>query len=531
MIWATRLCCKRLIEGTRSLTASPLIELVSMLTPPIRSNQVREQRVESFNDSRTVLFEHGVPRWLRWAIVFVCVVAGALRLASAFGDLAIDEIWTWWVVRQSVHSMFDIFTLRHDNNHLLNTIVIYILGPAAPDILYRLPAACASCFSVIVAGWIARRRGGWTSVLTTSCLVGGSYLFILYGSEARGYSYAVLFAYLSWLFLLRTDERGRWEDAAGFSLCACFGFLGHLTFIYCFAGFIVWAFLRWPQRRSWMVPLAFISPTLLAACLYLYFIRGMAIGGGPETTLTSALISTLSLMVGGPLYDDGALVAAVVSVILCSAGIVHLWSTDRRLACSYLTTTIAAPAAVLLMTGHQLIYPRYFLVSIAFGLLVLGDLTAHWWRTSRMLGRSGLVCLFGLFLLCNANWVLALLNHGRGDYSNAMRWMANRSEQLPSSVSSDHDFRNGLIFAYYSDRLWSSEPPLRYGDQQSLRGRPTDWVIRHNFDGDPPFPTTISDPGGNAYRLERTFLHHSLTGWNWWIYRGAEKKLTQTPLE
>ena len=510
-----------------SATVSPLSEFVFMpsqptSTIPARTNQ--NTSGDSSGGSAIISTERSSANLPKW-VALVVGAAVVLRLASAFGDLAIDEIWSWYFVHQAARNLFEIFAIRHDNNHLLNSLMIRLLGPSAPDILYRLPAAASSILSVVLAGRIAMRRGGWLSCLFTSILTGASYLMVLYGSEARGYSYAVLFTYLSWLFLMRIDERRHWRDAAGFALSACLGFLGHLTFLYCFAGLCVWTLWKWVKRPSWLLPLAFIPPTALAALLYLFFIRGMAIGGGPETTVMSALISTLSLVAGGPLYDDGALICALLTLILLATGLLHVWRTDRALACSYFTTIVAAPALVLVLTGHQLIYPRYFLVPIAVSLLVFGDLFAYWWRTTRVPGHISVVTLLALFLMGNPMWTRDLFDHGRGDYSQAMRWMASHSSDLPASVSSDHDFRNGLMFAYYSNRIWPSPPPLQYRDQRSLQGAATDWVIRHNFEGDPPFPSRLSDPSGHSYELERVFAHHSLTGWNWWIYRRVDEKL------
>jgi hypothetical protein len=452
----------------------------------------------------------------RWTIL-ILVLATVLRLAATLGDLAIDEVWSLGFVRYRVHSIAEIFALRHDNNHLLNTFILYVLGPNAWGICYRIAAAVVSILAVWLSGRIASRRYGSTTQLITQVLVGAAYLLILYGSEARGYSYAIFFAYLSWLLLLRVHEHARWIDVAAFAISACLGFLAHLTFLYCFAGFCVWAFLKWLKRPNWILPLTLTPPFFVACCLYLFFIRGMQIGGGPETTIASAVISTLSIISGGPLHDDAALITAFVVLILLGIGFVQLWKSDHEMAACYATIIVLAPASVLFMTGHQLIYPRYFLIPVAFALLLIGNVLAILWN-SRGTRRMISACLIAVFLAGNGWWTILLLNHGRGDYSHAMSWMAQDSKAL-ATVSSDHDFRNGLMFAYFSTRLWPTDPPLQYVDQRSVSPQGTDWVIRHNFEGEPPHPKFITDSFGNGYRLERTFRHQSLSGWNWWIYR------------
>jgi len=470
---------------------------------------------------RNSVTNHSPRRQFWWAILAL-TIAAVIRLAAARRDLAIDEIWSLWFVRHVTRNFVQIFALRHDNNHLLNTMILFGMGPNLAGICYRLPAVLASIGSVWLAGRIAIRQGGFPACVTAWVLVGSSYLLILYGSEARGYSYVILFAYLSWFCLLRTETSGRWIDATAFAVSACLGFLAHLTFLYCYAGFCVWTIWKWLRKPTWSLALAHVPPFAIAACLYLFFIRGMGIGGGPETSVISAIISTLSIIAGGPQFGDGALVAALLMTLLLGFGFVRLWQKDKATATCYVTIIILAPAAVLMMTGHSLIYPRYFLVPVAFALLLISHTIASW-RHAGCIGRTGQVAIIGAYLVGNLWWTARLLDHGRGDYSQALAWIATQVQEGPATVSSDHDFRNGMIFEYYAARLWSSGSPLRYVAQQSVPQQGTDWLILHDFEGDPPFPEIVTDRAGNQYRLERTYRHHSLTGWNWWIYRRAKR--------
>ncbi len=454
---------------------------------------------------------------LRWPVA-IFLLAAILRLAAATGDLAIDEIWTLWFVKFATQRFIDLFSIRHDNNHLLNTMIVYGLGSNLPEFYYRLPAAIASILAVWLAGRIAMRRGGFPASVAAWIFVGMSYLLILYGCEARGYSYAICFAYLSWLCLLRIDERRRRADAILFALSSCLGFLAHLTFLYCYAGFCVWTVWKWVRKPSWILVLAHAPPLVVASGLYLYFIRGIAIGGGPETTIASAVISTASIVGGGPLYDDGALIAAVLVLIMLGIGLVRVWRTDQAMAACFTTIIILAPASVLLLTGHQLIYPRYFLVPVAFALLLMSDTVASMWSI-RGGGRICAAIMIVAYLAGNFWWTALLIDHGRGDYSRALTWMASQSTEGPATISTDHDFRNRIVFDFYSSRLWPDQAPLSYVDQHNVSPHGTDWLIRHNFDGDPPFPNVITDVIGVPYRLEQTFRHQSLTGWNWWVYR------------
>lgn len=452
-------------------------------------------------------------------------LAGLIRGAAAGGDLYIDEIWSWAYAGNVKHFGDILFRLRHDNNHILNTMVMFCLGPDIPGICYRVPAVLASIGTVWLAGQIATRHGGFPARVTTWLVVGGSYLLILYGSEARGYAYAIFFAFLSWEFLQRTAETGRWSDAAVFAVSSCLGFLAHLTFVYCYAGFFAWAAWTCWRKPSRVLMAAHLLPFLTAAWLQLFFIGGvfnqqMAIGGGPESNLLAAVISTLSLIAGGPLIGDGSLIAAIAVLILIGVGLLELWRKDRAIAVSYLTVIFLAPAAVLLLTGHALIYPRYFLIPVSFALLAIGHGISGWWQANQT-GRFGLIAVVGAYLALNGWWTACLLDHGRGDYSQALNWLSTQVSDGPITVSSDHDFRNGMIVSYYAPRLGPSSSRWQYVEQRFLPPEGTPWVILHDFEGDPPFPDLVTDRYRNPYRLERTFRHHSLSGYNWWVYRRA----------
>ena len=484
----------------------------------------------------------------RIAVLAALLLAGVLRLLALRGDLGLDEIWSWLIVQMSPHPLA-ILLLRHDNNHLLNTLIMWLTGTGAPDWAYRLPAVIASIVTVWLAGRVAGKTGGTTATVMAWLLVGGSYLLILYGSEARGYAYAVCFAFVAWDRLWSRDDPPTLLSAVIFAASCVLGFLAHLTFLYAYAGFCLWTLCSWRSRtvRWWMA--AHLCPGLTAIFLYLFYIGGllipkMAIGGGNETTLFEVLISTLSLLVGGPQFGDGALAAGGLAMLLTACALASLrdnclpdaphgkkmWpatsNANRNRTACLAVIILLAPAGVLLTTGHGVLYPRYFVIPAAFALLTLSEWFARWWRAGGV-SRGIVAVLVTAYLIGNGWWTVRLFDHGRGDYSAALRWMAGQSHAMPQgtdsvTVGSDHDFRNKLLVDYLLPRLGPTAGPLRYVSQPEIPPAGTDWFIRHNFEGDAPFPDSLIGPAGKTYRLERVFTHHSLTGWNWWVYRRAE---------
>ncbi len=457
-----------------------------------------------------------------WMILAIGLAA-VMRFAATSGDLALDEIWSLWFVNNTIRSFFEIFAVRHDNNHLLNTMVMYVIGPTWHGIIHRIPAALVSILSVWLAGRIAMRRGGFPACVIAWIIVGTSYLLILYGTEARGYAYLVFFAYLSWLFLQRTEASGRWTDAAVFAVSASLGFLAHLTFLYCYAGCCIWTLRKFQKTRSLTLLLAHVLPCSTAACLYLFFIRGIDIGGGPDANLVTALISTFSIVMGGPLTGIVSVIAAAIFLVAFGIGYYQLWREDPDTAACFLTMIVLAPTVVLLKTHHAEIYPRYFVVPVAFALLLISDSLAKCWRAGWM-ARICPIAFISVYVAGNCWWTVRLLDHGRGDYSQALTWMGKQVAVSPMTVCTDHPFRNRVVFEYYIKRLWPEGSPFKYVDLDDRAEQGTEWMIRHNFDGDEDYPDQIKDPFDNVYCLQRIYRHQSLTGWNWWIYRKCAPK-------
>ncbi len=78
------------------------------------------------------------------ATIFVCLIATALRIAAARGELWLDEVWSIRLVQEHAHSPSDIFLhLQHDNNHFLNSLWVYAVGPDGSAWMYRWPAVVA----------------------------------------------------------------------------------------------------------------------------------------------------------------------------------------------------------------------------------------------------------------------------------------------------------------------------------------------------------------------------------------------------
>ncbi len=74
-------------------------------------------------------------------------MALAFRLPALLTDFWFDEVFSYERFVRHARSIGDIFfgdALKHDNNHHLNTLTLYLLGEQSNWILYRLPSLIAA---------------------------------------------------------------------------------------------------------------------------------------------------------------------------------------------------------------------------------------------------------------------------------------------------------------------------------------------------------------------------------------------------
>lgn len=449
-----------------------------------------------------------------------------LRLGGTLGDLSLDEIWSLRLA-QTIPNPLHVFTaLHHGNNHHLNTLLLRALGELDHEWLYRLPAALAGVAAVAVAGAIARRRGRRAALLAM-LLVGSSYLLVHYSSEARGYSFAVLFALLSFAALRRYHERAGssdtgWSDAAAFALCAALGFLSHLTFLHVYAGAGAWSLWRAARAplSSWRKLLFLARPhapvALVLAALWWVDLRRLFVGGDTPYSLPRVVRSTVALALGAP--ESGWLatsaLAGGVAAFLVGLVVLHREGADEWV--FFLVAILLSPACQLLLDPPRVLYERFFLLPVAL-LLLLVALSFDRLLAGRAAARLLALVMLGAILAGNAWLAAALLARGRGNYTAAIRFIAERSTADVITVGSDYDFRNGLVLDHYS-RLMPPGRQLSYLPERQWPPGGPEWFLFHVFAEDEPPPAAFV-AAGRRYRLAAVFPYARLSGWSWYLFR------------
>jgi len=473
--------------------------------------------------------------WFYWALAAVVVVSGFVRFGCLFNDLWLDEIWSIRSV-EKIRSPMQILTdLWHDNNHPINSLFIYLLMPAKNDWTYRLFSWFSGAASIWLAGLIARRQwqllhpgqlSGKAEIasLMTAMLFGGSYLLIHYSSEARGYAPAVGFCLLAFYALLHTSSRpvSAWTVIYGLACIA--GLLSHLVAFQVILAGLVWSAVKAINANvGWRFRLVYLAgwhlgPWMFLGVYYLGFVRKVEIGGGPENSLTGVLgdlaTYTLNLPTG-----SGVFVALSIFLVVIFVALELIWRRDRALTYFYATAIFIAPALGLSASGFALLFPRYFIVSAACALLLGGYVLAELWQGGRVRRGVCLALLVG-FLSGGAVHTARLMHYGRGQYQQALRYVAANTTAATITVSSDYDDRNFCVIEYYSQAVGINRK-LQYYASDLLTAVSPQWLFLHRLDGG-AFPPPDIHVAGENYRLERVFHHAVLSGWDWYVYRNLK---------
>jgi Dolichyl-phosphate-mannose-protein mannosyltransferase len=458
------------------------------------------------------------------ACIVVLVLGLSLRARSALNDLWMDEIWSIELVRE-LHSPIEVFTkTHHDNNHYLNSLFIYFLGQRGNWPGYRIPAVVAGFGSILLA-WLIGRRTDKATAFFSMFLVGLSYVMILYSSEARGYAPLIFFCFLCFLILQSFLDRPRWHTAALFSICAILGFTSHLTFLTFFLsslvwfeirlrrrGFPVWSMLRW-SAACYAVPLAFV------AALYFVDLRHLQIGGGTPIGVLNGYAATLAWSLGGPNIPWLQMISGIICVIVLIAALAVVLRRREDEWIFFIAVIAVMPLALSFFQHGTLHYVRYFVVALAFMLLLFGRLLG-WLYNREAVGK--IVCAISclLFITLNGWDIAALLKYGRGHISEAVQFMVDHSVQKsPVTFGGEQDFRILFVLAFYSRETMPNQP-MQYYEHDQWPANGPEWVIFHKESFEQPVPPgkTFSDKSGNWFELVRTFPTAPLSGVHWFIY-------------
>jgi len=462
-------------------------------------------------------------RALALGVVALTIAGFVLRLLCARGGLWLDEIWSIQNL-QSISNVGQIFWgISQDNNHVLNSLWLWFVGPDAAPILIRLEAVVLGSLTIPIAAKFCARSGP-AAALGGAALVAGSAIFVHYGSEARGYAGLILMIFIAAEVLENfLEEPANHRSRLVFGAAVAFGALFHLTMLTAAFTLIVATLARiyFRSRSPRGVASAAIDLAIPAALGSLpalgFLVAGVLtthkIQLGDQVPFTFARLArglatlyeaTLGLPYGLPLW-----LAAAVAIILTGASL-FLIPPERRIL--PLACLLLPPFAAILVQMPNVHIARFHLIG-AVGLVVLfADVMARLW-TAR---QAAFALAIGLGLaIGNGLHIAQLLALGRGDYE---QFIARMERAGPATYASNMPAEVGRTVRFYDARLGRRLTQVATSCQT-----PPDWFILSDDPAGEAARRSFGPPHCAApFKLDMVMQPAPLSGLRLALYRRAK---------
>jgi hypothetical protein len=468
------------------------------------------------------------------ALGLAAVLAGiTLRCFAIRGELWLDELWSVLKVAE-LPNPFDIVTkVRHDNNHILNSVWIWLCGGTQPSFVYRIPAFI---FSVGMLLALFQRKADNEPVALSAMLwlilVALSYPVTLYGTEARGYSLTMLCAVLAYLSLAKLlRDPSNLKAIVTFSACGIVGCLSHAIYVLFLAPAIAW--LLWSlvtsriERNSRTILWYGIVPPVVAASLLTFtFYRNLEIGGGPLLPYLEVAASTISVSFGGEALSSvnaqvtgWCLFLAVFVSVVCLIEVI-LWMRSGDPLASLVGLVLLTPWIAVAVIQPHFILPRYFIIQIIFAYLLAARFLDRLTRQG-MLGALIAASLVVAFTGAHLRHTMNLAVFGRSNFVELFELIASRAPSSERTVGGDQDFQNGLRLAY-AQKLAPSTATITYVSDYRTATASPHFVIRETLDAHEDFPDEWRSSRGVLYRQIRRYPAPQLNGAHVTLYEATQ---------
>lgn len=472
-------------------------------------------------------------------VVILILFGSLLRIVASSNDLWLDEVWVINDIENGINSWNAIIkgAEGRDGSASLYTPIVDLLQGQRAELL-RAPAVFSSIIFLILIYLFSIKDGPFVATLNL-LFVSISFVLVLYGSEARGYSPMLLCALASCLTIESTCNQlsNRTIKLIAFWFISLLGFLFHFSFLNFYVALLLSDLFncvalsknisRKDRFNGRDFLLTHIPLIMVFVTFYFFVIRELPPGSGTLSSSMDVVIDTLNVSMGGPLLSIGfpiqsvfCLYSALLMVAILGLEVfLQLKDRDTRWL-FYLTIIFIVPILIILFFQPRYLAVRYFLSSIVFAYLLLASFVVRVWRLSII----GKILAFSLtigFMYGNFTYLNLLLNYGRGQYSIAINYISEATPpQSISTIGSDHDFRNGMMVNYYKRK--SDKKNIEYIDNQLAQKSAPLWYLVHSQD---IYKIALGQINifGNTYTLEKTFPFAALSGWSWMLYKRDDK--------
>lgn len=455
----------------------------------------------------------------------IVVVGFVLRVACMRAEFWLDEIWSWEFSRLA-HTPWDIILrIRHDNNHILNTLALWAWPSGMPWPVYRMHSLVAGTLA-IAAAWQFARSFGMRIGLFVALIVAVCPWFVWSSAEARGYAMVVLCTFLAAEALRRTYAVDR-RWAVGFWAASVLGVLAHPTFLHASVGFAAWSLVTALRERGpiaqWKSFAWAQGPVVVVfAAMGLTIFANRAIGGAPPTSLVDVVLRLSSVGLGGPadrLLGMPWTLLAVAGVLL---GIAAMHRQKQPVAWLFIVTSVCMPLFVVLIQRPTFLFERYLFVCWALGLvpLVLG-IESVLQRCTRQTAQHILILATGVMLLGDAYHITRFAWVGRGDFIGAARWILAHDDTPVVRVTGNLPMRVEKYVRFYGPYLSTPTHRLEYVPPAKDVASDVEWLLMEGMEHQQLPGPVMRDNLGSTYNREWASPARGIGSWNWAVYRRA----------
>jgi hypothetical protein len=442
----------------------------------------------------------------------------------------------------SVTSLGALFTqATSDNNHLLNSVFLYWMGPDREGLWYRFPSLLFGTLSLFACVFYFKKNPRWfESFWILFWLFGTSFVMTTYSSEARGYSFVIFFSLVSFFELDKiVHNPGESKKIALKSLfllegALLLGALSHgISYIH-FVGLALWASIQL-RKRPLEVFRIFFLPGLFYLVFYFSFYSRLNFGGATARSCFEVLRQSVLWSLGIP--GLGRIFAKPVlgaGILLAAGGMLH-WVRTKNSKWIYFFTVSAVDILFMFFSSHsQYLSERYFIflsLSLIF-LISQGLYVLFQWNR---LGKGVSLCFLVLMSFGNISSVSKLISIGRGEYLDAMKYLRDNTASDRISIGAINTHRLETVIRYY-ETSFSVGPLVKTFEVDSIGlKKSSDWfILEYEFhmaltgqvltyqgiQGNvfPPDQSLVL-PSGDHYQLKKVFPHYGLSGFTWIIYQ------------
>ena len=474
-------------------------------------------------------------RSLAPVLALLCVVGLILRIVAARGDLWLDEIWSFILVEQAKSFTDIVVALPYDNNHVLNSLWLKLVGAGASPLLARAPAMLFGVLSIPVAARLGARVSP-VAAIATAAFIAIDFTFVQFGSEARGYAGLILGTLVA-LDALETRLRDDSDSSslAALALAVAFGTFSHLTMIEASGALCVMAAVRLMlaegPRGAWLVRLVPIvlavavgsSPAL--ACLVISLMSGPLHIGIQTPFSMSTFADGLGQLVRATLgFWDMPLSQPVAAALLSFLGLGIVVTMPLLPAPRRVLPAVGLLGLPFLHVALHLPNQNYARFDLAVGICLALYASEAWARawSARTPVRALALALAVAFVAGQALQLSRFFAEGRGAFSYATALMTQqrptRLAVLPRSAGQE----TAAVMRWYAKRAGRTADVSLTPDA-SLCTTTADWLVStHRPDGEADIDDASrlsTTPCADRFVPMWQFRAYGLSGTTWSILR------------